>query len=247
MNYRWFFICLVFTFLFIGSAISSEINRPPWAEKFFHYVEQEYGADAGKRLRFIQDFILQNQNLPVMEKLSLVNTTMNRLPWIADASHWKSSDYWATPLQTITTFGGDCEDIAIVKWFVLNHLGIPNENLRLAYVKFRTSRGTYGAHMVLLYLENSQLPLDQQDVYVMDNNVQEVKKGSERKDLFAVHLFDKDGNVVLITDNGVDRTVKEVLKEREIRQLSDLKRRIAEDREKYLEISGGKYFMPLSL
>lgn len=226
---------------------AGELIGPPWSENFHQHVEQEYGVEAGKRLDFIEQFILDNRDLPVMQKLSIVNRTMNQLPWIADREHWKSSDYWATPLQTITTFGGDCEDIAIAKWFVLNHLAISNEHLRLVFVKLRTSRGTYGAHMVLIYLSAPHRPLDQQPVYILDNNVQEVKRANERPDLYAVHTVDVQGNVTLITENESGRSVKEVLKEREIRQLSELKKNIAADREKYLELSDGKYYMPVSL
>jgi len=239
-------VCLILSLLIAASGEAETLNHPPWSERFYQFVEEQYGGDAGKRLRFLETFILEHQNIPVMEKLVLVNKTMNRLPWIADSDKWKRSDYWATPLQTITTFGGDCEDIAIVKWFVLNHLGVPNENLRLAYVKFRTSRGTYGSHMVLIYLVDSQKPVDRQPVYVLDNNLDEVRLAKERSDLYAVHLIDAEGNVTLIAESSTGRSVREELKEREIRQLSELKRRIAADRNTYLEFSDGTYFMPMS-
>ena len=44
-----------------------------------------------------------HQDIPEMEKVIKTNEVSNHLPWIADAAHWKESDYWATPLETITT------------------------------------------------------------------------------------------------------------------------------------------------
>ena len=133
-------ICFSIFFLLAGNSVGS--NYEPWSENFFSYAEQEYGQEAAQRLRFLQNFIIENQYLSVEEKLDVVNSTMNRLPSITDKAHWNRNEYWATPLETITTFGGDCEDIAIVKWLVLNHLGVPNEHLRLAYVRVKKRTGT---------------------------------------------------------------------------------------------------------
>ena len=256
-------------FFLLASTANSEILLPPWPNHLFKYVENEYGADAANRLHYLQDLILTNQDLSVMEKLRVVNSTLNKLPWIADSTHWKSADYWATPLQTITTFGGDCEDIAITKWFVLNHLGVPNDRLRLAVVKFK---GNVGDHMVLLYLDNPAAQPQRETVYVLDNLDQQVKKGSERHDLLASYIIDKDGNMLeIIKEEGTPGRIEDLGK-REIRQLDDLKRRIAQQREtirdellrhpetddsqgpgdfqnvnEYQESSDGPHFMPLSL
>lgn len=59
------------------------------------------------------DVIQANHEKPVMEKLKLTNDYLNNIPWIADPDLWKREDYWATPFETLTTFGGDCEDMAI--------------------------------------------------------------------------------------------------------------------------------------
>lgn len=152
-------------------------------------MEQEYGPKAAERLHYLQDFIIENQYLSVMEQLEVVNSTLNRLPTLRDRKHWNREDYWATPLETITTFGGNCEDIAIVKWLVLNHLGVTNENLRLAYVKVKESGAD---HMVLIYVENPE-DVTAGDVYVLDNLIPEVKAAYDRLDLLEVHLIDADG------------------------------------------------------
>jgi hypothetical protein len=55
-------------------------------------------------------------------------------------------DYWATPYETIAAGSGDCEDVAILKYFALRHLGVPHEAMRIAQVT--NERGV--AHSLLL-------------------------------------------------------------------------------------------------
>ena len=225
--------------LFAVSAICSEFQ--PWSENLFKHVKDTYGEAAEKRLKYIQDLILDNQDKSDMEKVILVNKEANHLPWIADSEHWKQSEYWATPLETITTFGGDCEDIAFVKWVILESLGITKNHLALAYVKIKA---TGEDHMVLLYLAKPDAPVGEQEVYVLDNYLDEVKKGKERTDLLAVMGFNASGDVVLFSDNGSERTVKGEYKERKIKKLEDLKNRIRQNREELKKINGDRPLLP---
>jgi predicted transglutaminase-like cysteine proteinase len=225
--------------LFPASAISSEFQ--PWSENLFNHVKGTYGAAAEERLRYLHNFILDNQDKPDMEKIVLVNEVANHLPWIADSEHWKKSEYWATPLETITTFGGDCEDIAFVKWVILNSLGITSEHLALAYVKIKA---TGEDHMVLLYLAKPDAPAGEMEAYVLDNYMDEVKKGAERTDLLAILGFNASGDVALIADNGSERTIKAEYKERKIKKLEDLKKRIRENREALKKINDGRPLLP---
>src|SRR5438128_1392962 len=96
----------------------------PWSEKLYAYVNKTYGSDAEKRMRYLNKLATQNQDKTDFEKLTLTNNTFNLFPWIADKNKWQKSDYWATPLEVITTFGGDCEDMVFGKWMMLRHLGM---------------------------------------------------------------------------------------------------------------------------
>jgi predicted transglutaminase-like cysteine proteinase len=232
-------ICLIVVFLAAVPVHSGQFQ--PWSEKIFQYVEKEYGNKAAKRLRYLHELIEKNQGLSVNEKLKLVNDTMNRLPWIADEKHWKKVDFWATPLETITTFGGDCEDIAIAKWVVLNHLGISSKHLRLATVKIKRSGEL---HMVLLYIENPEAPPNQQKSLVLDNYISEIMAGRNRTDVLALYVFDASCNFTLISDDGSKRTIKGVYPKRKLRQLEDLKKKITENRTKYIELNDGRPFLP---
>ena len=99
-------MCLLAAVLLSGTDSRAEFQ--PWSENVFAHIKQEYGDEAEERMRFVEKFIIDNQDIPDMEKVVKTNQVSNHLPWIADANHWKESDYWATPLETITTFGGDC-------------------------------------------------------------------------------------------------------------------------------------------
>lgn len=230
---------LLIAVLFAGPAAGAEFQ--PWSENVFTYINQEYGPEAEKRMRFLENFILENQEVPDMEKVDKANRVLNHLPWIADANHWKQSDYWATPLETITTFGGDCEDIALVKWVVLRNLGITVDQLRLAYVKIKK---TGEDHMVLLFIKNPDAPSEELEVYVLDNYVDEVKRGYERTDLLAVLAIGDNGQVVLFNDDGKNRSIKAVYEERKIKKVDDLVERVKENRKKFEEINEGRALMP---
>jgi predicted transglutaminase-like cysteine proteinase len=239
MLYRIVTVCLAVSALLIGPAVSSSFQ--PWSENVFTHIGQEYGPDAEKRFRFLHQFIIENQDIPDMEKVQKTNEVLNNLPWIADSQHWKESDYWASPLETIATFGGDCEDIAIAKWVVLRNLGISADHLALAYVKIKK---TGEDHMVLLFVSNPSAPIEQMEVYVLDNYVDGVKRGKERTDLLAVYAFDAKGTVVLFQDDGTNRSVKGVYEERKLRQVDELIAKVSETREQFKKLNDGRPFMP---
>lgn len=239
MFYRIVVFSMMITSLFASTVVSSEFQ--PWSENVFTHIGQEYGADAEKRFRWLHQFVLENQDIPDMEKVEKVNQALNHLPWIADSQKWQQADYWATPLETIATFGGDCEDIAIAKWVVLRNLGLSADHLALAYVKIKK---TGEDHMVLLFIRNPSAPEGQAEVYVLDNYVEEVKLGSERTDLLAVYAFDAKGTVVLFNDDGNSRSIKGVYKERKIKKVNDLIAKVTETRKEFKKINEGRPFLP---
>ena len=56
--------------------------------------------------------------------LDLVNRFFNtRIRFGEDIAVWGVSEYWATPLETVRQGRGDCEDIAIAKYFTLLSAG----------------------------------------------------------------------------------------------------------------------------
>jgi hypothetical protein len=95
------FACL--TVIQVPSAFSEE-RFEPWDDAVYDAIAEDYGEAAGKRLRKVHDLIIKNQDLPVKDKLELINDFMNGLPWIADPDIWKREDYWATGLGACREF-----------------------------------------------------------------------------------------------------------------------------------------------
>ena len=228
---------LLFMILSIGvvSSASAALVFEPWDDGVFVAVGKEHGPEAEKRIRTIMDVIQANHEKPVMEKLKLTNDYLNNIPWIADPDLWKREDYWATPFETLTTFGGDCEDIAIGKYAMLRLMGIPDDALGFAYVETREKE----RHMVLVFKENDASPL-----YVLDNQVPDVLTGPARKDLLAIYVFQNNGKLYIIDNKGEKRSVKKEFTGRKFEKWATAKERARENRKKYEKYNGGRPLFP---
>lgn len=124
----------------------------------------------------------------VQQQLEQVNDFFNQqLAWREDAQLWGQADYWASPLELIGKGAGDCEDLAMAKYFALRGLGVPEASLRLVYVRAQY-QGRAQAHMVLAwYAEPTAEPL------ILDNIDPVLRRASERRDLQPVFSFNAEG------------------------------------------------------
>jgi predicted transglutaminase-like cysteine proteinase len=69
-------------------------------------------------------------------RLGWLNRTVNMT--VKPASDWALygyADYWASPLQTLDSGAGDCEDYVIVKYVALRDLGVRADDLRIVIVQ----------------------------------------------------------------------------------------------------------------
>lgn len=138
------------------------------------------------------NLLVSARDVPDGEKLKQVNDFFNRnTQFEEDQRLWAVPDYWATPLETMNTGAGDCEDFSIAKYFTLKAVGIPVERLRLVYVKAQIggpSSGMNQAHMVLAYYTSPD-----SEPLVLDNLISEIRPASRRTDLSPVFSFNSDG------------------------------------------------------
>ena len=148
-------------------------------------AEQKYGKSARTLLVTWENLITTDTSQNDREKLEKVNQFFNQVEYIEDIYHWGQKDYWATPIEFLVTFGGDCEDYTIAKYFTLKAMGISDEKLNLTYVKALT----YNVHhMVLTYYSTpGSEPL------VLDNIVTEILPASQRQDLLPIYSFNGTG------------------------------------------------------
>ncbi|MFC3179012.1 transglutaminase-like cysteine peptidase [Undibacterium amnicola] len=125
-------------------------------------------------------------------KLQKVNNFFNRkLIYTEDIELWGQSDYWATPLESLTRKKADCEDFVIAKYFSLRNLNIPDAQLRLVYVKARiggVNSSITQAHMVLAYYPSSDA-----EPLILDNLISDIRPASRRNDLSPIFSFNGQG------------------------------------------------------
>lgn len=177
-------LVILFLTLFSSHVIAKQVINvdQPTLEK----MEKQYGSDALKRIEEWQSLVTTDDSNNDLEKLKKVNDYFNNnIQFVNDIDHWKKDDYWATPVETLCSQAGDCEDFSIAKYFTLKALGVSEEKLLITYVK---ALQLNQAHMVLTYYEKpGAIPL------VLDNLNGEILPATERTDLLPVYSFNGGG------------------------------------------------------
>lgn len=143
-------------------------------------------ADAQQRINAWQQLLITLRNADEQTQLRAVNLFFNtQLHYAEDSEVWHSVDYWATPVESLRKGEADCEDYAIAKYFTLRQLGVPEEKLRITYVKALSYNR---AHMVLTwYAAPDAIPL------VLDSLTDTLSPATQRTDLLPVYSFNNSG------------------------------------------------------
>ena len=151
-------------------------------------LTQSFGQTARTRLTQWRTIMTDQRYRAATErqKLELVNDFMNLTPFKSDREHWGKEDYWATPIEFLSTNGGDCEDFSIAKYFTLRALGVPDEKLQITYVK--EIKVYNEAHMVLAYFATPDA-----EPVILDNINKSIQPASTRTDLVPVYSFNGTG------------------------------------------------------
>jgi len=181
----------------VGSQLSLA-DKFPVSNHLLNKIEQEHGGYARERVVIWEKLISSNKNANSLEKLRVVNNFFNKMNFANDIDLWGEEDYWATPLQMLTSNGGDCEDYSIAKYFTLRKMGIPADRMRLTYVK---ALELNQAHMILTYY-----PGPDEEPLVLDNLVKDIQIASNRKDLVRVYSFNGT-DLWLAKERGADKLI----------------------------------------
>ncbi len=220
--------------LFTGTAVA---KPAPISEAVYEEIRSVYGEQAEQRYRRLFAWMSDHWDLDEVEKARQVNYLANNLPWIADQQKYSKKDYWATPLETITTFGGDCEDIAITKWAILRAMGVAPDRLRLAHVKLVS---TGEAHMVLAYSPEPDAPPESRPVFVLDNIAPEMLDYRKRKDFRVIYTVGAERDVRVYRDNGKTIELVKSVEDAKVKKILEIQDKIAVSREHYRELNGGR-------
>ena len=155
-------------------------------------ARERYGAPTESRVTAWRELLAETRDQAADTQLTRINTFFNRSTrFVDDIVAWKQTDYWASPLETIGKGAGDCEDFTIAKYASLRLLGVPDEKLRLIYVRARIggpSSNLSQAHMVLGYYANPGA-----EPLILDNLIGDILPASRRSDLQPVFSFNGAG------------------------------------------------------
>lgn len=161
-------------------------------ERMRQVAQQRFGQAGSEAVDAWRSAVGGWRGLNEDEQLRRINEYFNRRIRFADDSVvWSQADYWATPLETMARGAGDCEDFVFAKYFTLRELGVPEDRLRMTYVRAQVGgagSSVSQAHMVLSYYPSPDaVPL------VLDNLITEIRPASGRPDLVPVFSFNMQG------------------------------------------------------
>jgi predicted transglutaminase-like cysteine proteinase len=126
-----------------------------WADCLVRQKGLMWNKETRRALSAYAERFEKLRDRPLAEKCAAVNAAVNKdIAFVWDKWNYGIEERFATPAETLREGRGDCEDYAIMKYFLLRHLDVPADNLLLAVVDIPD-----GKHMVLLAGE--ALPLCQ--------------------------------------------------------------------------------------
>lgn len=168
----------------VNDSFALQFNK----DSIVKYTQNRYGQKVVGRLNAWFNMLDKVNTLPERQQLTEINNYWNfNIRGGEDIHIWGKTDYWATPLETISKGAGDCEDFVIAKYFSLVHSGVSPDKLRFIYVKANVG-GVSIAHMVLGFYETPNA-----EPLILDNLSGSITPASRRPDLRPVFSFNANG------------------------------------------------------
>lgn len=184
-------------------------------QQLANLANQRYGNHAKHVVLELESLLVSLQSASEPEQLKRINHFFNtNINFVSDKKNWGKKDYWATPLESLGTTKGDCEDYSIAKYIFLRELGIPDERLKLTYVRAQVGgphSKVFQAHMVLSYYAS---PTDKP--VILDNLISEIHESSRRIDLTPIFSFNSKGLWTGITNNTKGSSLKSLSRWRNV-------------------------------
>lgn len=119
---------------------------PRWSSMLQRYYDLQNDPEAAPVFQQYLSKFDQYRNLSLEQKAAEVTRIVNRdIKYTGDAN---DGDYWQSGEETAALRKGDCEDYAILKYFVLRYLGVPEDKMYIATVNLEG--GDDVNHAVLL-------------------------------------------------------------------------------------------------
>jgi predicted transglutaminase-like cysteine proteinase len=130
---------------------------------------------------------LDRENIQDLERIKQINHYVNGYIPAADQDQYETDDFWATPYEFLEYGYGDCEDYAILKYYLLKETGFSESTL---YFWVVTDKYSGTGHMVLLVSFMNNL-------YVLDNLSRLMLSLESRTDLKLHYGFNERGRYTI--------------------------------------------------
>lgn len=152
--------------------------------------------NAQHRIAEINSFLSQSDAYTDLEKIDAVNSLVNdMIEYTKDPVQYGVADYWATPRETLESGAGDCEDYAILKYYILKEAGVDINRLRFYFIKASNRPNSAFAHMVLAYYDEYDDPI------LLNNTTSDLLRLSEKPQYSVLYAF----NEVSVHHDGGER------------------------------------------
>jgi predicted transglutaminase-like cysteine proteinase len=140
----------------IALRIANTARSPRWheimAEHGQDYLTAGCGSDpvcASPALRRLKETLGEARRLDERSAAAAINRAVNGvINHKSDRELYGVADYWAGFRATVERGAGDCEDIALVKMWMLNALGIPLDRIHLVLVRSQELRADHAVLIV---------------------------------------------------------------------------------------------------
>ncbi|RAZ82333.1 transglutaminase [Mesorhizobium hawassense] len=169
-----------------GSVALSMRNFPVaarWAPVYKAIVDCTAGSPCDRESPAFTEIINIAANKGFREKLSFVNSSINRLiAYRKDSVVYGKLDYWAKPSEVLEHRAGDCEDFAILKMAALLRAGIPAQSMSLVVLQDRRRKFF---HAVLSVSTGS-------GAFILDSLGNAVMRDSDLPDYVPLYSFSTD-------------------------------------------------------
>lgn len=149
------------------------------------------------------------QALPLNKMVENVNNTINSYTYISN-SREKPNRRWQTPLEFFRQGGGSCQDFAIAKYLWLEHLGVPEDKLRIAIVYDKQRQLPHA--LSLVYTDSGILVLDNQD-----RRVESSKAVTRYKPIYSInrHAWWKNLDRGVVVNPAGEVTLRKLMPQRQ--------------------------------
>lgn len=163
----------------------------------------------------LKGLVTESQNLasdkPFSDYLTTLNKNVNKLISYTSDGPLPEDDSWQSPLQTLEKKQGDCEDYAVLKYFLLKQSLSSTVDIRIGFARTKPENVS---HAILLVRPDAE-----SEYLVLDNLVDKALPLNDRKDLWLFmsvneqHQYRADNGQILNNLINIREKLKKALAE----------------------------------